>query len=141
MRLCWSVAILLLPALVGCGQKTVVTGKVTYEGNPIAKGSISFLPADGKGPAAGGEIEEGRYQVEKITPGKKLVQIVGVKPVKFARSSEEMAKMAAEAGKKGDPSGIIDRADAVPADAVGNNAPVEIQSGPQTLDFDLKKKT
>jgi hypothetical protein len=49
-----------------------------------------------------------------------------------------MARMAKEAAAKGT-SGGVERADEVPANAVGNNAEVEVKPGPQTLDFHLKR--
>lgn len=124
---------------VGCSTATSVSGTVTYEGQPVDNGYITFAPADGRGPSAGGPIAAGAYQLDKITPGTKQIQIIGVKAVPFARNSEDMARMAAEAAQRGDTTGIIDRADEVPADAAGNNAQVEIKPGPQTLDFHLKK--
>src|SRR5262245_2351004 len=49
----------LLSALVlGCGHSSVATvsGEVTYEGEPVMDGMITFIPADGKGPVVGGRI-------------------------------------------------------------------------------------
>ena len=129
----------LLPIAAGCSSSAAVSGSVSYEGQPVANGAIAFLPEDGRGPTCGGPIVEGRYRVEKATPGKKIVQIVGVKAVRFARSSEEMERAAKEAAKKGDASGIIERADVIAADAEGNNSVVELTLGEQTLDFQLKQ--
>lgn len=128
-----------LLAAAGCSRSTSVTGTVTYEGKTVDSGAITFLPADGQGPPSGAPIENGNYKVEPITPGMKIVQIIGVKAVPFARSSEEMAARAAAAAKQGDTTGIIDRADEVPANAVGNNVQVEIKPGTQALDFPLTK--
>jgi hypothetical protein len=135
----WLLA-LTLALLPGCGGGAArVAGEVTYEGRPVGDGAISFLPADGKGPAAGGPIVGGQYTVEDLTPGPKLVKIEAVKKVPFARSSEEMAKRAAVNKLFGDGSGIIDPADVIPPNAEGNNATVEIKPGKQTRDFHLKK--
>ena len=129
---------LVAPWLLGCGgAPSTVSGAVSYDGRPVDNGWITFLPVDGKGPTCGGPITVGKYQADLLTPGKKTVQIIGVKAVKFAMSSEEMANAARSATARGDGTGIIDRADTVPADAVGNNAVVEIKPGPQTLDFQL----
>ena len=128
-----------LPLAAGCSTATSVTGSITYEGKAIENGAITLLPANGLGPTAGSPIAGGKYRLATLTPGTKLVQIIGVKAVPFARSSEEMARRAAAAAQQGDNSGIIDRADEVPADAVGNNVQVEIKPGEQTLNFDLKK--
>ena len=126
--------------VAGCGTSLgTVTGEVTYEGEPVQEGWITFSPADGKGPAKGGRIDAGKYTVTDVPPGPKLAAIVAVKKVPFARSSEDMAKMAAEAKTKGNPSGIIDPADVIPPSAVGNNAAVDVKPGPQTHNFALKR--
>jgi hypothetical protein len=128
---------LFLPA---CGSNlSSVSGEVTYDGEPVGKGRISFLPADGKGPSAGGPIAAGKYEVSGLLPGPKLVQITAVKKVPFARSSEEMARRAEEDRARGDNTGLIDPADVIPSDAEGNNVRVELKPGAQTLDFSLRK--
>lgn len=56
---------LLLAATVGCGgaYDSYVTGLVTLEGEPVSKGTVSFVPADG-GPSAYAMIgSDGRYEV------------------------------------------------------------------------------
>lgn len=72
---------------VGCGggdglELYGVTGKVTYDGEPVSNGSISFEPAAGTtGPASGsGLAEDGTYEVpdEKgLVPGTYNVRITG----------------------------------------------------------------
>ena len=112
--------LVLMAALSGCAEpRGRATGQVTYEGEPVAKGAISFMPADGNGSAEGGTIENGKYVVENLPPGPKRVQITAVKDVPFARSSAEMAEMAAKNKSKGDASGLIDPADIIPPDALG----------------------
>ncbi len=43
----------------GLGKRFPVSGKVTYNGNPLEKGDISFVPDDPKGVGATGLIENG----------------------------------------------------------------------------------
>ena len=43
---------------------TAVEGKVSYGGEPIDVGTITFLPASGSGIKGGGLIENGSYQVD-----------------------------------------------------------------------------
>jgi hypothetical protein len=136
----WVWPAVLALAAAGCADSTAsVSGTVTYDGQPVGNGMVTFLPADGKGPSAGGKIADGRYTVDGLTPGPKVVQVVAVKAVPFARSTEEMAQRAAANKAKGDGSGLIDPADTIPADAEGNNATHEVKPGKQTLDLDLKK--
>jgi hypothetical protein len=68
---------LLGPALLlvlGCGgddlgTRYAVSGKVTYKGAPVAKGTISFVPDDKEGRGATGQIENGYYSLTTQTPG------------------------------------------------------------------------
>lgn len=64
-------ALLILPALLvlascgaddGLGQRYPVSGRVTYNGNPLEKGEISFIPEDAKSNiGASGRIDKGTY--------------------------------------------------------------------------------
>lgn len=62
---------LLCVTLVGCGgrkysgdRRFPLTGKVTYDGQPIDYGAISFLPVSGgKQRVSGGTIVDGTYSV------------------------------------------------------------------------------
>ena len=133
-----SAAVLLLVFAVGCNTSPAsVSGTVTYNGQPVASGEISFTPADGKGPTAGGPIAAGKYSVADVAPGPKIVQVTALSSFQFAKSTEELAEQAAAAGNR--PVEPPPLEDLVPANAVGNGQQVEIKAGSQTLDFDLKK--
>src|SRR5215831_7903746 len=56
----------LLVALAGCGGSTTaeVSGTITVDNKPLAKGYINFSPVDGKTQTAGGEITDGKYSVQ-----------------------------------------------------------------------------
>ena len=123
----------------GCGGGAAsVSGEVTFNGEPVGDGFITFLPADGKGPSAAGPIEGGHFALDNLTPGPKVVKIEAVKQVPFARTSEEMKRRAAVNKFVGDGSGLIDPADVIPRNAEGNNTKVDIKPGNQTQDFHLK---
>ena len=55
--------------VLGCGDETglgrryPVSGKVTYKGQAVAKGSISFRPTEGGGRPASGTIAGGTYSL------------------------------------------------------------------------------
>jgi hypothetical protein len=121
--------------VLGChGSKNSLSGNVTYEGAPINRGYITLSPVDGHGTSCGGAIDAGKYVIDNVTPGKKIVQIIGVKQIQFARSHQEMA----DAAKSGAPK-APESADEVPSDAQGNNQTIEITVGAQEQNFDLKR--
>ena len=47
----------------GLGKRYSVSGNVTYNGNPLAKGKISFVPEEATGVGATGIIENGSYKL------------------------------------------------------------------------------
>jgi uncharacterized membrane protein len=64
-------------AVAGCDSgPSTVSGKVTLDGAPLKKGTISFLPSDGLGPTAGASVSDGAYSAE-VFPGAKRVEIRG----------------------------------------------------------------
>jgi hypothetical protein len=71
----WLLLGLALLAALGCATASV-SGTVTYEGKPVAKGKITFVDDDPNGAAAGTDIEGGRYSVTGLSSGKKRVYIL-----------------------------------------------------------------
>ncbi len=134
--------VLIALAASGCGSPvSVVSGTVTYDGQPVAQGGITFYPKDGKGPAVGAEVTDGQYRVEGIMPGSKTVQVSGsvakdVLPV--PQTTEEMRMQSEQAGT--DKGGTLPgaRRALIPLEANGNGVVVEIHEGNTTHDFHLK---
>ncbi len=71
-------------SIPGCGagisaDRAAVKGTVTFNGQPIKKGRINFVPAeDNKGPASGGVILDGKYDSPAemgVAVGKNMVEI------------------------------------------------------------------
>uniref|UniRef100_A0A7C2JYU1 Carboxypeptidase regulatory-like domain-containing protein n=1 Tax=Schlesneria paludicola TaxID=360056 RepID=A0A7C2JYU1_9PLAN len=65
-----SAGLLLLTALSGCGadgpERHAVDGAVQFNGRPMARGTIRFIPTAGtKGPAAVGTIADGFYEIPR----------------------------------------------------------------------------
>ena len=64
-----------LTLVAGCSddgfgrQRYSVQGTVTYKGENLAKGQISFVPDAQGGQAASGQIENGYYSLSTLTPG------------------------------------------------------------------------
>jgi len=78
---CVRAAISLLVALGACcesgcagGTKAKLHGKVALDGQPIATGSISFVPVDGKGRTTDAAIQDGQYTAE-VPLGSQRVEI------------------------------------------------------------------
>lgn len=71
---------------VGCGGGSTgpatfpVSGKVTFDGAPLAEGQIIFRDADGKVASGAGKIENGEFAFEAIA-GKKEVVITATKEI------------------------------------------------------------
>lgn len=63
--ICLLFCVLVLVAGCDSGPRLLpVFGTVSFEGKPIEKGTIEFIPTDGtSGPSTGGSIKAGRYQV------------------------------------------------------------------------------
>lgn len=122
-------------AVTGCRPGvTTVNGTVTYEGQPLAQGEITFTPADGLGPVVGAPISSGAFAVAEIRPGRKIVQISELPQLEFPKSTAELAEAARKGPAKASPPPSL-----MPANADGNGVTIEIQSGAQTRDFHLKK--
>lgn len=136
-----AIAAMALISLAGCGPaNTAVTGAVSYNGEPVEEGAISFRPEGGTGQSFGGRITDGRYSIEEASPGAKKVVVIGVKKIDFGMSSEEASKKASEAQAAGKAWGghLSEPADYIPEDAEGNSQTVEVKPGEQTLDFAIK---
>ena len=72
--------------LIGCGgnsglDRAEVKGNVSFDGEPVAEGTISLIPEGGtKSPGGGGPIVDGKYVIDREkgpTPGTYLVHIHG----------------------------------------------------------------
>jgi hypothetical protein len=81
----------------GCGSgddlpREPISGTVTFEGQPIASGSIQFLPRQTKeGIASGGVIADGRFRVVREdgpVPGSYQVMIFASDPTQAASPVE-----------------------------------------------------
>ena len=70
--------------LVGCGptgpETQPVTGTVTFDGEPVADGAITFRDAAGQSKSYGGAITNGKYEFES-SPGSKKVEISAMRDV------------------------------------------------------------
>ncbi|MDQ3333262.1 MAG: hypothetical protein M3552_21880 [Planctomycetota bacterium] len=80
--------------LLGCGRGDdgpalyPVTGKVTFDNQPIAEGRVVFRKLDGDQKAFSSEIRDGVYELT-VEPGKMSVEVLASRPVpgKFDHSN------------------------------------------------------
>ncbi len=118
--------------LAGCssGGRTGVEGRVTYAGEPIAVGTITFIPTGGKGIKCGARIENGHYQVEPRfgpVPGPHRVEIHWAKPTgkKYQNEFKEVFDVTTEG---------------LPAKYnTQSTLTATIKPGPNVFNFDLEK--
>jgi hypothetical protein len=65
--------------VAGCGDGlSEVSGTVKFDGKEVEKGTIGFIPIDGKGPTTGGPITDGKYSV-RVPVGLMKVEIRATK--------------------------------------------------------------
>jgi hypothetical protein len=84
----FAVGLLLLSGMLllaaGWKSEPTVTGMVRLDGQPLAKGSIRFIPVKDTttGSGGGNTIHQGKYQIVKgLTAGKYKVEISGTRTV------------------------------------------------------------
>jgi len=81
-------AILLVAAFIGCGEadplgRMEISGTVTFNGQPLNDGSISFEPMEGATTSSGAVVSQGKYAIQRsegLPPGKYRVTVNAIKP-------------------------------------------------------------
>jgi hypothetical protein len=77
-----AIVCLFISIAAGCGPSGETTypvvGEVRFQGQPVPRGYISFVPADGVGKTDAGKIADGRYDLQ-VRPGAKKVEISATK--------------------------------------------------------------
>jgi hypothetical protein len=137
----------LLVVAVGCRSQGSVTGKVTFNGEPMPGGTVSFLPVKGTG---GGNAtidpKDGSYHMDKLPVGKVKVAVLpaqepklpkgvkGIGPPKDTPLPEE-AKGAFNLGKGG---GKYVPVPKEYTDPETSKLEVEVKPGQNTYNIDLK---
>ncbi len=126
--------------LTGCQSRTYqgeqrfpLTGKVTYDGEPVDLGSISFLPLGGdKQRVSGGEITDGAYSVPEAdgaNAGKYRVEIHWMKKTGKQHFEMDLQMM------------VDNRKEALPPRFhKDSELTAEVSDKQTTFDFDLKSK-
>lgn len=133
MRFCFFVALLAISVGgFGCSKEKGVAleGKVSYGGEPIDVGTITFVPTGGDGIKSGGLIENGNYKVDAKTgpgPGPHRVEIRWAKATGVKKKNEFGEEIQRRA--EGLPEKFHDQ----------STLTAEIKPGKNVLDFELPK--
>ena len=126
----------LIPA-AGCESKAGVSGTVTYKGEKLEQGYITFHPVTdsgetkgAKGETRGTAVIDGAYKIENLKPGKRKV-VISATPKLMAVKGEGGAKPDVKA---------IPPANPIAVSAKGNGEVIEFQAGEQTRDFAIEAR-
>ena len=123
----------------GCGptgpERAEVSGTVTFNGQPVEQGAISFFPTPGViGPEAGAEIKDGKYFIPRKTGpvvGKNRVELRS-----FQKSGRKIQDPTAPQGTLADEITNI-----FPAEYASQSTLVrEVQSGKNVIEFQIESK-
>lgn len=87
-------SLIVVGCLVGCGEEGIqISGQVTYEGEPVKQGTISFVNVGTTSPPDAAVIENGNYSLRTL-PGNKRVEIRASRPLPPERQTNpEMGLM------------------------------------------------
>jgi hypothetical protein len=119
--------------------REAISGKVTFDGQPLEKGTIRFTPAGQGATASGGMVENGRFDIpqnEGPAPGKYKVEINAQDDAANRRGpDEEPGGRPRRSATKTKPEGLIP-----PRYNTSTELTAEVKPDvPNTFTFDLKK--
>ena len=127
----------LLLFMAGCGpadsKRASVSGRVTFNGEPLAEGAITFTPhARNEGPPAGGTIRDGEYSI-----GYEKGPVIGKNRVEISAFRETGKTITIGYGPGA--TDMAERVETIPAKYNENSELIEdLIPGPNTIDFELK---
>jgi hypothetical protein len=141
-----------LAPLVGCGsddglgKRYTITGKVTYNGEPLKKGSIVFVPEKSDGRGASGQVVDGEIRNmttqdagDGVLEGKYLVGITAMEDVDLTK---DMAKYQGGAPDPVSQAKIMNKAKKLIPEKYATPAKsgltAEVSASSRTFDFPLK---
>lgn len=137
--------LVVIATTAGCSgsglEKATVSGRITYQGQPLKDGSIRFVPIKGtKGPATVGTISEGNYTATArggVPVGTLRVEVEAYRPLPGAVPyTEEQAE-----GNRGVVAGDYPKEQFLPAKYnTESTVEVTIESGSKTVTKDIELK-
>lgn len=132
----WTlVALLLATTLPGCFRTTgTVSGKVTFQGQPVPAGSVTFVHADGA--TISGSIHEGGYSIAKLPTGSCTILVVSLPSPKSIWNPQKKERVGGEdaSAKSRNPIPLPSRY----SDAKESDLHYEVKIGSQTYNIELK---
>ena len=131
----------------GCGDglkaRYPVYGKVTYKGQPVPTGTVTFAPLDGEGEGAFGAIAEGSYTLTTHTtrdgavPGRYRVSIVSADAITPKAAFDTNPNATPEASIAKAQRAAKHRIPTKYADLDKSGLTVEVKAQSNPFDFDL----
>jgi hypothetical protein len=126
-----TLGLVLLASLAGCGDdKGSVTGSVTFDGQPVASGTITFVKSEGGLVREGAVIRDGSFETN-LPPGRYKIEV----------SAQKVVSKRQQKGFDGTVEEIELKGEMIPE---WYNAKTElseeIKPGSNTLKLDLKSK-
>lgn len=134
LLLCTAFALATVAGCLGDSAGTV-TGNVTFNGQPLDKGQITFSPSGPTGGTAGAEITAGKYKVQELAPASYQVSVEAIPELKIVMPGDPETKRTLTDEE------IRARIDPLPRDTTGKQQSIDVKAGRQTLDFKLESKS
>ncbi len=127
----FALCLIVCATLAGCGDNTGdVTGTITFDGKPVADGSLKFLKAAGGEAVGGAVIRDGTFAT-KLPPGKYKIEI----------HAQKVVGKRTQKGFDGKDEEIELRDEMIPENYNSKSElEEEIKPGPNAIKFDLKSK-
>ena len=127
----YTLGLFVCAVLTGCGDgKSNVTGTVTFDGQPVKSGSITFVKSEGGQVREGAVIKDGSFETS-VPPGKYKIEI----------TAQKVTSTRTQKGFDGKDEVIELTAEMIPEwYNKKTELTEEIKSGATTLKFDLKSK-
>jgi hypothetical protein len=131
-----SAALGVLLVTAGCSRSTgTVSGKVTFQGQPLSVGTVTFVPQEG--PAQACSIEpDGRYTVRKVPVGPCIISVVAGQPSRGMWNLQEKKRVDDSPASKPPPRGF--RIPPRYSDPNQSGLTYVVLAGENSYDIDLK---
>jgi hypothetical protein len=124
-------SIVVLAAFAGCDNtdKGTVSGTVTFDGQPVPTGAVTFVKEDGELVREGAVIQDGKFQAS-LPPGKYKIEL----------NAQKVVGKRTQVGMDGKSEEVVTTEELFPARFnTQTELREEIERGAQTIKLDLKE--